>query len=95
MKRGTVHDLEDLLRALAIAGAAALLAAVGIEVLGTTTRALAPVYGTTLRFLVAVLIVTAPYAELVERRRQRRRALSTAERLGFGMLPGRTSTPAA
>lgn len=84
MRRGTARDLEHLLRSLAFAGAATLIAAVLVAGLGTATRALVPVYGTTLRFLVAVLVVTAPYAELLERRSSQRRRIPAGERLGFG-----------
>jgi hypothetical protein len=74
---------EDVLRALAFAGAAALLVALALAGLGLATNVLEPFYGTTLRFLTAVLVVTAPYAELLEVRKHRLRRLSTAERLGF------------
>jgi len=81
--RGTTHDLEGLLRALAVAGATALIAALAVVALGTATRTLAPVYGASLRFLVAVLIVTAPYADLLERRARRLRRIPLDQRLGF------------
>jgi hypothetical protein len=84
VRRGTARDLDRLLRSLAIAGAATLIAALVVGGLGAATRALAPVYGTTLRFLLAVLIVTAPYAELLERRSSARRRIPADERLGFG-----------
>jgi hypothetical protein len=74
---------EDLLRALAIAGAAAFLGVAALALLGIATNLLEPFYGTTLRFLIAVLLVTAPYAELLEVRKRRLRQLPTAERLGF------------
>ncbi len=74
---------EDVLRALAVAGAAAFLVALGLALFGLATNVLEPFYGTTLRFLIAVLLVTAPYAELIEIRKHRLRQLSTAERLGF------------
>ena len=83
VRRGTARDLEGLLRSLALAGAATLLAALAVAGLGTLTQTLAPVYGTTLRFLIAVLVVTAPYAELLERRSTQRRRTSADERLGF------------
>jgi hypothetical protein len=74
---------EDVLRALAMAGGAAFLAALTVATFGLATNVLEPFYGTTLRFLAAVLLVTAPYAELLEVRKHRLRRLSTAERLGF------------
>jgi len=83
VRRGTAHDLEGLLRALALAGAATLISALVVTGLGTLTRTLAPFYGTTLRFLIAVLVVTAPYAELLERRSKRLRRVPIEERLGF------------
>ena len=83
VRRGTARDLEGLLRAFALAGAATLLAALAVTGLGTATQTLAPVYGTTLRFLIAVLVVTAPYAELLERRSKRLRDVPAEERLGF------------
>jgi len=87
VRRGTAHDLERLLRALALAGAATLISALVVTGLGTLTRTLAPFYGTTLRFLIAVLVVTAPYAELLERRSKRLRRVPAEVRLGFA--PGR------
>jgi hypothetical protein len=83
VRRGTARDLERLLRAFALAGAAALIAALVVAALGTVTRTLAPFYGTTLRFLVAVLVVTGPYAELLERRSKHLRRVPAEERLGF------------
>jgi hypothetical protein len=74
---------EDVLRALAVAGAAAFVGALAVALLGLATNLLEPFYGSTLRFLVGVLLVTAPYAELLEVRKHRLRQLSTAERLGF------------
>jgi hypothetical protein len=74
---------EDVLRTLAIAGTAAFLGIGVLAFLGFATNVLEPFYGTTLRFLFAVLLVTAPYAELLELRKHRLRRLSTAERLGF------------
>ena len=74
---------EDLLRSLAMAGAAAFIGALVLAVLGLATNVLEPFYGSTLRFLFGVLLVTAPYAELIEVRKNRLRQLPTAERLGF------------
>jgi hypothetical protein len=74
---------EDVLRSLALAGAATFVVAMAVAVLGLATNLLEPFYGTTLRFLFAVLLVTAPYAELIEVRKLRLRQLSTGERLGF------------
>lgn len=74
---------EDILRSLALAGAAVFIGALTVAVLGLATNVLEPFYGSTLRFLVGVLLVTAPYAELLEVRKHRLRQLSTAERLGF------------
>ncbi|MCI0636801.1 MAG: hypothetical protein L0206_23230 [Actinobacteria bacterium] len=53
------------------------------RVFGLTTHLLAPYYGTTLRFLVAALLVTAPYAELLESRDRRIRHIPVDERQGF------------
>jgi len=83
VRRGTANDLEGLLRFLALAGAATLISAVTVLGLGTATRTLVPDYGTSLRFLLAVLVVTAPYAELLERRSTHRRRIPADERLGF------------
>ncbi len=74
---------EDLLRWFALAGEIAFLGAVAAAVLGLATDALEPFYGSTLRFLFAVLLVTAPYAELLEVRERRLRRMSPEERLGF------------
>ena len=74
---------EDLLRSLAMAGAAAFIGALVLAVLGLATNVLELFYGSTLRFLFGVLLVTAPYAELIEVRKNRLRQLPTAERLGF------------
>jgi hypothetical protein len=81
-------DLESLLRAFALAGAIALLGCIGVQVVGMATRALAPVYGTSLRFLLAVLTVSAPYAELIETRARRTRAIPKEEWLGFSPAGG-------
>ena len=83
MKRGTASDLERILRIVALSGASTFLGSLAVAVVGTMTGALTPFYGNTLRFLVAVLVLTAPYAELTERRSRRMRRLPTDERLGF------------
>ena len=83
VRRGTAHDLERILSTLALTGAAALIGALVVAGLGTVTRTLAPFYGTTLRFLVAVLVVTLPYAELLERRSKQLRHVPAEECLGF------------
>jgi hypothetical protein len=82
MKRRRV-DFEGILHAFAVAGEIALLTVAVVGVFGLTTHLLAPYYGTTLRFLVAVLLVTAPYAELMESRARRIRHIPVDERLGF------------
>jgi hypothetical protein len=82
VRRGTARDRERLLRAFALAGAAALIAALADAALGTVTRTLAPFYGTSLQFLVAVLAVTVPYGELLERRSKHLRRVPAEERLG-------------
>jgi hypothetical protein len=87
---------EDVLRWFALGGEIALAAAVAVAVVGLATDLLEPVYGTSLRFLVAVLVVTAPYAELLELRERRLRRLSLEERLGFvprGERPPGSGTP--
>lgn len=76
-------EFEDVLRWFAIAGAATLIGSLGLTVVGLATRTLAPFYGSTLRFLFAVLLVTAPYAELLEIRERRWRRLPLEERLGL------------
>ena len=76
-------EFEDVLRWMAIAGATALLGAVALTGLGFVTKTLAPYFGSTLRFLFAVLLVTAPYAELLEIRERRLRQMPIEERLGF------------
>lgn len=76
-------DFEGMLRAFALAGEIALLTSLGIVVWGALTHALAPFFGTTLRFMVALLVLMAPYADLIERRARRYRGLSTEERMGF------------
>ncbi|HEY7660905.1 MAG TPA: hypothetical protein VIC58_09945 [Actinomycetota bacterium] len=76
-------DFERVLRACAIGGSIALLAAVAVTAIGALTRTLVPIYGTTLKFLVATLVVTAPYAELIETRARRIRRIPIDERLGF------------
>jgi hypothetical protein len=75
--------LEDVLRSLAVAGAVAFVGVLVVALLGLATNLLAPFFGSTLPFLFGVLIVTAPYAELMEVRQRRLRRLPTAERLGF------------
>ena len=82
MRRHRLY-FEDVLRSLALAGAAVFIAALAVGTLGIATNMLEPFYGSTLRFLFGVLLVTAPYAELLEVRKHRMRQLSTAERLGF------------
>ena len=74
---------EDILRWFAVAGAVALVGTLGTAFLGLATRTLAPFYGSTLRFLYAVLVVTAPYAELLEVRERRVRRMPIEERLGL------------
>jgi hypothetical protein len=75
---------EDVLRWFAIAGGVTFLCAFAIAGLGFATRMLVPVYTSSLvRFLFALLLVTAPYADLLERRERRLRDMSTEERLGF------------
>ncbi len=87
MTRGRI-EFEDVLRWFAIAGATALVGSLGLTAIGLITRTLAPFYGSTLRFLLAVLLVTAPYAELLELRERRWRRIPIEERLG---LAARTS----
>jgi hypothetical protein len=82
MQRRSI-EFEDVLRWFAIAGAVAFVGSIGVALLGYATRTLAPFYGSTLRFLFAVLLLTAPYAELVEIRERRWRRLSLEERLGL------------
>jgi len=82
MRRRRV-DFEGILHAFAVAGEIALLTVATITVVGIETRLLAPYYGTSLRFLVAVLVVMAPYAELTESRARRVRHVPIDERLGF------------
>jgi hypothetical protein len=82
MRRRRV-DFEGILHAFAVAGEIALLTAATIAVVGIGTHLLVPYYGTTLRFLVAVLVVMAPYAELTESRARRVRHIPIDERLGF------------
>lgn len=82
MRRRRV-DFEGILHAFAVAGEIALLIAATIAVVGMGTHLLAPYYGTSLRFLVAVLVVMAPYAELTESRARRVRHIPIDERLGF------------
>ncbi len=74
---------EDVLRSLAFAGAVTFLSALGVAALGIATNLLEPYYGSTLRFLFGVLLVSAPYAELLEVRKHRMRQIPSAERLGF------------
>jgi hypothetical protein len=74
---------EDLLRWFAVAGEIAFFGAVAAALLGLAMDVLEPFYGSTLRFLFAVLLVTAPYAELLEVRERRLRRMSLEERLGF------------
>jgi hypothetical protein len=75
---------EDILRWFALSGAVALVGSCLVAAFGFATGVLVPEYsGTLLRFLIAVLVVTAPYAELIERREQRLRRMSLEERLGF------------
>ena len=77
-------EFEDVLRWFAIAGGVTLLVAFAIAGLGLATRMLAPVHGSSLlRFLFALLLVTAPYAELMERREHRLRRMRPEERFGF------------
>jgi hypothetical protein len=77
-------EFEDILRWFAIAGTVALLAVFAVAGFGFATRTLVPVYtSAVIKFLFAVLLVTAPYAELLERREQRLRRMSLEERLGF------------
>jgi hypothetical protein len=76
--------LEDVLRWFAVAGGVTFLLTFAIAGLGFATQMLVPVYTSSLvRFLFALLLVTAPYAELLERRERRLREMSTEERLGF------------
>ena len=82
MRRNRLY-FEDVLRSLAIAGQAVFIGALVVAALGIATNLLEPFYGSTLRFLFGVLLVTAPYAELLEVRKHRLRQLSTGERLGF------------
>lgn len=82
MERRSI-EFEDILRWFAIAGAVAFVGSLGFTLVGLATRTLAPFYGTTLRFLVAVLLVSAPYAELLELRERRWRRLPLEERLGL------------
>ena len=82
MRRRRV-DFEGILHAFAVAGEIALLTAATITVVGIGTHLLAPYYGTSLRFLIAVLVVMAPYAELTESRARRVRHVPIDERLGF------------
>jgi hypothetical protein len=81
---GPKLGLEDVLRWFAIAGGVTFLVAFAIAGLGFATQTLVPVYSSSLvRFLFALLLVTAPYAEFLERRERRLREMSTEERLGF------------
>ena len=82
MRRHRLY-FEDVLRSLALAGEAVFIGTLVVATLGIATNVLEPFYGSTLRFLFGVLLVTAPYAELLEVRKHRMRQLSTAERLGF------------
>jgi hypothetical protein len=82
MQRRSI-EFEDVLRWFAIGGAAAFVGSIGLLLLGYATRTLAPFYGSTLRFLFAVLLLTAPYAELLELRERRWRRLPIEERLGL------------
>ena len=82
MRRHRLY-FEDVLRSVAFAGTAVFIGALAVGALGIATNVLEPFYGSTLRFLFGVLLVTAPYAELLEVRKHRMRQLSTAERLGF------------
>jgi hypothetical protein len=76
--------LEDVLRWFAIAGGVTFAFAFAIAGLGLATKVLAPVYTSSfVRFLFALLLVTAPYAEFLERRERRLRDMSPEERLGF------------
>lgn len=84
MQRRSI-EFEDILRWFAIAGAVAFVGSVGFMLVGLATRTLAPFYGSTLRFLFAVLLLTAPYAELLELRERRWRRLPLEERLGLSM----------
>jgi hypothetical protein len=74
---------EDVLRWFALAGEIAFAGAVVVAIVGLAIDALEPFYGSTLRFLFAVLLVTAPYAEMLEVRERRLRRLPLEERLGF------------
>ena len=76
-------EFEDVLRWFAVAGAVSVLGAAAVSLLGLVTGTLAPFFGSTLRFLVATLLVTAPYAELLELRQRRFRRMTAEERLGF------------
>jgi hypothetical protein len=77
-------EFEDVLRWFATAGCVTIAVASAIAGLGLATRTLAPSPGASLvRFLFALLLVTAPYAELLERRERRLRRLRPEERLGF------------
>jgi hypothetical protein len=76
-------EFEDVLRWFALAGVISVLGATAVSVLGFVLGALVPFYGSTLRFLIAALLVTAPYAELLEVRQARFRRMTTGERLGF------------
>jgi hypothetical protein len=82
--KGPRFGFEDVLRWFAIAGTITFLSAFAIAGLGLATQVLVPVYTSSLvRFLFALLLVMAPYAELMERRARRLRDMSTEERLGF------------
>jgi hypothetical protein len=87
VKRGSAYDLERILRILALAGASTFLGSLAVAAVGTVTGALTPFYGNSLRFLVAVLVLTAPYAEFEERRARRTRRVPADERLGFARDP--------
>jgi hypothetical protein len=83
---------EDVLRWFAISGEIALLSAVAVATFGLATRTLAPFFGSALPFLFGVLVVTAPYAELLEVRERRLRRMSLEERLGFAAHAGSEAT---
>ena len=76
-------EFEDVLRWFALAGAISVLGAAAVSLLGFATGTLVPFYGSTLRFLIATLLVTAPYAELLEVRQRRFRRMTAEERSGF------------
>ena len=75
--------LDDMLRHLMLIGFGALLGWIGATVYGVTSAAWEMDTNGTLRFVLAILIVTFAHRTVDEIRQWRLSKLSTDERLGF------------